>query len=238
MGAAFLNKETDDIVNGIANAYDNTYTVTILDGDIVQNVAFSKTLTAVVKHEGNIVSEGVTWSSSAPTVVSITSGGVITCLQSEDFGTVSTPYSFSEDFGSIFDLSSESEDYGGIIYLATATIRCTLNNNEDVYDEITVYVTNDLDDNYEVKITPDVTLIYEGDTQSYTCYLMKNGVETADKFTFVASVAPSDNYILTTIDDNTFTVKNVEKYVDDELIITCTSGTHTETLDITLRGDW
>jgi hypothetical protein len=238
MGASFLNSEIDDLVNGIANAYDNEYTVTILDGDIIQSMGFTKTLTATVKHEGAVVSEGVTWSSSDSSIVSVTSAGVITCNQNEDFGLVSVPYSISEDFGSIFDLHSESEDFGGLIYLASATIRCTLNSNTDIYDEITVYVTSDVQDDYEVQISPDVTLLYEGDTQAYTCYLMKNGVETANKFTFAASGVPAANYILTTINDNAFTVENVKKYVDDELSITCTSGTHTKTFDITLRGDW
>ena len=203
MGASPINDETDDIVNGIANVYNNDYSVTILDGDIIQVIDFSKTLSAEVKHESVIVSEDVVWTTGDETIVSITTGGVITC-----------------------------ESVGSTI------IRCALASNTAVYDEITVYVQSALADNYNVEINPETTVVYEGETETYNCVLTNNGVATADTFSFIGSGVPVDNYRLYVTDGNNFRVENIEKYLVTPLTVTCTSGVHVKTINITLRGDW
>ncbi len=70
----------DDLVNDIADNTVRVYTLEINQGNFNQIIGFSSTLSATVKCNDEIVSEGVTWSTSDATKVSITSAGVITCL--------------------------------------------------------------------------------------------------------------------------------------------------------------
>lgn len=203
LGAHFINEQTDDIVNGIADAYRNEYALTILDGDILQAVSFSKTLTAEIKQNDVIVSGDVVWSTSNGSVVSVTSAGVITCLT-----------------------------------IGTATITCTMEDNEDIHDSITIYVSNTVTDDYTVEISPEATIIYEGESQTYNCYLLNNGIPTADTFSFAASGVSPDYFRLYIVSGNSFRIENIEKYLEDDLTITCTSGSHVKTIDVSLRGDF
>jgi len=72
--------EYDDIINNIANNTDNVYTLEINQDSFNNIIGYSSTLSATVKLNDDVVSKSVIWSSSAPTKVSITSAGVITCL--------------------------------------------------------------------------------------------------------------------------------------------------------------
>jgi hypothetical protein len=81
------SSEYDDLVNDIAYDVVNVYSLTINQDDFNQTVGYSSTLSAVVKLNGTIVTENVTWSTSDATKVSITSGGVIACL-AEGFCTI------------------------------------------------------------------------------------------------------------------------------------------------------
>lgn len=203
MGASFINVITDDLENGVADAYRNEYTVTILDGDIIQAADFTKTLSSVVKRNGGVMATDVTWTTDDENIVTVSSDGVIDCIA-----------------------------------IGSAKIRCALSENTDVYDEITVYVSETVVDDFEVVITPDNNIIYEGETQTFSCVLTNNGVEDVASFTFVASGVPDDNYTLTAIDGNTFTVYNIEKYLASKLYVTCTSGEHEKIFEINLRGDF
>jgi hypothetical protein len=70
----------DDIVNGIADKYENSYTVEILQPSISQVAGYTGTLTATVKRNGIVVTEGVTWSSSNVAKVSINNSGNYTLV--------------------------------------------------------------------------------------------------------------------------------------------------------------
>jgi uncharacterized protein YjdB len=130
---------------------------------------------------------------------------------------------------------------GGVIHclaLGNATIRCTMADNATVYDEITIYVSASLIDDYDVVISPESQIIYEGDTQAYTCTLTNNGVLTSATFTFVPSGVPAENYRLYSIDGNHFSVENIKKYLTSVLTITCVSGAQSKAFEIRLRGDF
>jgi len=203
MGSSFINESTDDIINGIADAYRNEYTLSISDGDIVQLAGFSKTLVPYVYHNGEVVSADVVWSSSDEGIVAISSSGEISCVSTGE-----------------------------------SVIRCSMYDNSNVYDEVTIYVVSELVDDYEITISPDVHSIYEGESQEYTCYLKNNDVILADTFVFTATGVPADYYRLRITDGNTFSVENIEKYLIANLAVTCTSGEHTKTFSISLRGDF
>jgi hypothetical protein len=80
MESNFVNTETDDIANGIADAYANAYTISIDQSNISQNIGFTSTLTTKI-YENGILAEGTTlWDTSDPLVCTVTSGGVINCL--------------------------------------------------------------------------------------------------------------------------------------------------------------
>ena len=203
LGASYVNADTDDLVNGVADAYRTEFTLSILEGNISQIVGFEKQLTATVKRDGVVVSENVTWTTTNKTVVSCDSSGNIDCLK-----------------------------------IGTATIRCTMTNNSSVYDQITILVDDSPLNNYKVVVSPNVTKIYEGETQSYSCYLENNGVVTSDTFSFTSSGVPNSNVIVSVVDGNHFTVKNIAKYLSSPLVVACVSGSNSKQLSIELRGDF
>jgi len=75
-----LNPDLDDVVNGIANVNDYQYSLNILQGNFQQVVGFSKTLSAEVHFNGDLVSRSVVWTSSNATVGTVSSAGVINLL--------------------------------------------------------------------------------------------------------------------------------------------------------------
>jgi hypothetical protein len=80
MESNFLNPETDDVVNGIADAYTNLYTISIDQDNISQNIGFTSTLTTKIYKNGDISTGTTLWTSSHPLICSVSSGGVISCL--------------------------------------------------------------------------------------------------------------------------------------------------------------
>lgn len=87
----------------------------------------------------------------------------------------------------------------------------------------------------EVRITPNVTEILQGKTVNYICELYVNNVLTPSTFTFVGSGAPNANYVLTTIDGNTFSVMNKLKSTIP-LVVTASNGMDSKTQNIILKG--
>lgn len=203
MGASFINEMTDDIENGVADAYRNEYELNISDGDIIQTVGFTKTLSVEVKHNGTVVDSSLVWSTDDSEIVSITEDGVITCNA-----------------------------------LGSAVIKCKMENNESVYDEVTIYVSEELSNNYDVVISPETQIIYEGETQEYSCILTNNGTETPAIFTVTATGVPTENYELSVIGDNAFKIKNIKRYLGTKLLVTCSSAEYNKTFEVNLRGDF
>ena len=93
---------------------------------------------------------------------------------------------------------------------------------------------------YEIRVSPTNDTVLEGTTTTFTVYGYVGGVQQADVYTFALSNSnvPSDHYTLTTIDDNSFSVKNIEMYLSYPLVVTATSGSYTTDVSIDLRGAW
>jgi uncharacterized protein YjdB len=71
----------DDVVNNIPNNTENVYIIDIAQSSFNNVVGFTSTLSATVKLNGEVVSKGVTWSSSDATKVSVNaSTGVVSCV--------------------------------------------------------------------------------------------------------------------------------------------------------------
>lgn len=122
--------------------------------------------------------------------------------------------------------------------IGTAIIRCEMANNSSIYDEVTIFVAESPINNYSIVIAPNVSKIYEGESQNYSCYLENNGVTTNSEFIFSASGVPADSYRLYVTDGNTFTVKNIAKYLTSPLVVSCVSGSYSKNISIDLRGDF
>ena len=76
--ANFVNEETDDIVNGIADVYTNVYTVIMSTGSIVGVSGSSYQLTAGVLYNGDNVIRNMEWSSSNTRIASVSGSGLVT----------------------------------------------------------------------------------------------------------------------------------------------------------------
>lgn len=123
----------------------------------------------------------------------------------------------------------------------TATITCELDDNATVKDTCSVTVGTSPVDNYQVVISPsNKNYILEGLEQTWTVYLYKNGVQQSDAFVFTLdpNTVPNDNYIYTLLGDNSFKVKNVQRFLTDYLEVSCVSGSYSEIIQINLRGAW
>lgn len=129
-------------------------------------------------------------------------------------------------------------DSGGNVELITdgsAIITASMTENSDVNVDCDIIVQAVPVVDYEVRITPNVTELLESQTQAYVCQLYTNGVLTPSTFSFTGSGVSSANYILTTIDGNNFTVKNL-KYSSGYLVISASDGSNVGEIQIKLRG--
>lgn len=69
--ANFVNKETDDMVNGIADAYTNIYTVTLSSASISGSPMSSIWLNSTIVYNGDNVTRSMEWGSSNPAIASV-----------------------------------------------------------------------------------------------------------------------------------------------------------------------
>ena len=135
-----------------------------------------------------------------------------------------------------------SIDEDGNIELCTigsATITCMLGANSDAIDSIVVTVADVKTDVFDIRVTPNLSGIDEGDARTIVVKLYQNDIETAEVFTFekIGSV-PSVNYSFTVINGNSFLIRNNQAYYVSPLIIRCTSGTQVYDFTVDLNGAW
>jgi len=92
----------------------------------------------------------------------------------------------------------------------------------------------------EVRVSPTPDYILQEETETYSVYLYLNGSLQGDTFTFVIgdTNVPTENYVFTSIDGNSFSVKNEYMYLSYPLVISCVSGSYSRNLSIDLRGSW
>lgn len=127
-----------------------------------------------------------------------------------------------------------------LISSGNANVRCSLKNNESVFCEINITVTENISkEEYEVVISPNTTEIFEGEKQGYTCYLYKNAEKQNDSFEFTFETnIPSENFKFYVNNGNTFTVENIKKYMGEYLKVICQSGQNVGFINIELKGAW
>jgi hypothetical protein len=121
----------------------------------------------------------------------------------------------------------------------TATITCSLEGDASVNDTVAVTVSSTPSDIYEVIITPSTNYVLEGETETYTVYLYKNGNVQAGTFTYSVNTRTVSTYdYVFTPSANGFTIHNTIKCLTDYITVTCTSGSYNGTLDVYFKGSW
>jgi len=131
---------------------------------------------------------------------------------------------------------------GGVILVANGStdISISVTENSSASAVCSVVVSASSVAPYEIRVSPANTTILEGTTTIFETFGYVGGNVQAEKYTFAIanSNVPGANYTLATIDDNSFSVQNIEMYLAYPLIISATSGSYTEDISIDLRGAW
>jgi hypothetical protein len=200
----YTNSETDDLVNGIADVYQNVYSLSILDGNLTGFAGTSVQLQLNVLYNGESVTRSIEWTSSNVSIATVSSTGLLNFLSN-----------------------------------GTATITAKIQGNS-AQTTITATTLSVPTDTYQVKISPNINYILEGQEPTFTAYLYKNNVVQADAFIFtpVPNGIPASNYTFTVIDGNSFKIKNTKFFIASPLSVVCTSGTHVSIANIYLKGAW
>lgn len=154
MEASYVNEDTDDLVNGIADA--NRYSIKIDVGDISASVGDSIVLTATVLKNGKtIVDRPVVWYSSDENVATV-DGGIVTILNNgfvtvtaclddnreiRDSIAINIP-AISDDVYTVV-VSPYAENSYGILQGNTATFDCYLYKNGFVEPDVFTFAVSD-----------------------------------------------------------------------------------------------
>ena len=119
----------------------------------------------------------------------------------------------------------------------TCTIKVSMTDNPSKFVDIAVTVQAVPTNVTEIRISPNVTELLQGQSQTYTAYKFVNGIQVVQSLTFSASGVPTTNYDLTTVDGNHFTVKN-KKMSSANLVVTATDGVNSSSISVKLKGSW
>jgi hypothetical protein len=181
---------------------------------------------AVSITSGSVISGAVGTTSQIGAVV--TTNGVPSTSQSVAYATSASAIATVSGSGLV-----------SLVSTGSANIVVSMASNVNIYDDVLVNVSGSATPTYEVRVSPTDGYILQGDTQVYTSFLYLDGTVQADVFSFTTSGSvPVGNYVFTVIGDNSFSVENVDMYVDSPLQVVCVSGMHSKTIDVELRGAW
>ena len=127
------------------------------------------------------------------------------------------------------DLVSIDEN-GTKHYIADYYLKKDNNDNKDNNTD----VDNDDDLSYYLKLSPNQSLIYEGDSVIYECYMYDNNdniVNHAIHFdTVLNGTTIPESYYRCDVEDNKITITNLKRYFKDDLILTC--SVESDTYDV------
>ena len=121
------------------------------------------------------------------------------------------------------DLISQDED-GTIHYIADYYLKKDKDNNKD--DNTDDDNENDSNISYYLKLSPNQTTIYEGDSVKYECYVYDNNDNKIDcpvqfNVSLEGTLIP-DSYFEYVINDNNITITNLRRYFKNDLTLICT----------------
>lgn len=127
-----------------------------------------------------------------------------------------------------------------LVVMGSTSVRCQLADNSLVYTDFVVDVTSNPVIEYDIRISPNTNYIYEGETQVFEVGLYKNNVLSSDPMTFVINLntIPAESVVFTSLNDESFSIQNIEKCLTDVVSVECISGTNSKTFNFNLRGGW
>lgn len=133
----------------------------------------------------------------------------------------------------------DSEGNVELLSLGSATITCTLGENDLINDTIEIEVVEIKADVLEITIDPPLGEVDEGDSKIFNASLYVNGIKADDTITFsVRGLVPSKHYHFSIVGENSFMIQNREAYYSAPLIIHCQSGLYEYDFKIDLNGAW
>jgi hypothetical protein len=126
------------------------------------------------------------------------------------------------------------------IEAGSTNVKCQLEGNPFVFKNITVVVSATPSFTYDIRISPTRNYIFEDETDVFTVNLYENNVITANTFTFtvIPNTVPTGHYIFSSLTGNTFSIRNVKRFLTDTLDVKCVSGLNEKTYKFNLKGDW
>lgn len=118
------------------------------------------------------------------------------------------------------DLVSIDEN-GTKHYIADYYLKRNKDNNKNNNTDI----DNNDNLNYYLKLSPNQSIIYEGNDASYECYLYDNNdnivEQNIDFSIFLEGTSIPESYYKYTIDGNVITITNLKRYFKNDLILIC-----------------
>jgi hypothetical protein len=151
---------------------------------------------------------------------------------------ISKPISYLSSASTIATVSGS----GLVTFISTGSCNITtyMTNNTSASAITSVTISASAVSSYEIRVTPNIGYILEGNTTTFTVYGYIGGVVQADTFTFSLANAnvPTNHYTKTDIGGNSFSIENLEKYQDYPLLINLVSGTNSKQISIELIGSF
>lgn len=122
--------------------------------------------------------------------------------------------------------------------LGDATITATISGTNISSSVLVSVISDEIEDVYELIATPDIDYVLQGTSTTFSVDLYKNGQKQPDLVTFadLSQNIPVGKYIITSNDDNSFTITNKGMYMNSPVTIKCASGDYELFLYISLRG--
>lgn len=161
MEASYVNKDLDDLINGIANAY--SYSVVVDNQNISINTGGTTQVSAsIVGSDGVIINKGLSYKSSDTGIATVNSSGLVTAVSNGSCKIVVYMTENADIYSEVNIIVSNSivdnyniviypyaDDYYGVLQGEKVNFSCFLYNNDVKLDNTFTFVlTTDIPDNY------------------------------------------------------------------------------------------
>ena len=128
-----------------------------------------------------------------------------------------------------------------LISSGSAIISMCVENNTSASSSINVISSGSALAQYDIRVSPSIGFLYEGDSQIFEVYAYRSGSLQSDiEFAFIVSSSsvPGTKYTFDIIDANSFSISNEDMYLNSPLVINASSGSLSKNIEIELRGAW
>jgi hypothetical protein len=195
------------------------------DDDITNNIPNTKTYNYIISiDQGNLLEQQVNYTSTLSATVK--NGSEI--VNDRELLWESSDISICEiQPNGSFILKSEG----------TCNVTVSLKDNSSVSALLIINVVALPVDNYEIRISPNISEILQGDFQTFDVALYHNNIRQNDIITSIPSGVPSSYYKFTSA-SNGFTITNLKQYTSSPLVVVCSGGGYSKNISINLSGGW